>query len=206
MPKIIDKEEKKIDILKVAIDEFYEHGIDNTAMKQIADSAGMGRTSLYSYFSSREDILRYALEYANNDFSNIRERLFHDPISTSGKIFKLLSSAFYEEQEIKKVVSVVMEYTVLLQRTRRGLDPNLLNFSHQLRRLFRELLLQGIESGEFIEHDVDHMSFILYSLTESFLLQEAFDGDITPYIDTKSLRLILHGITCNTNSELGGDQ
>lgn len=194
MPKKVDREERQFQILSTAIDTFYLYGLENTSMQHIADELKMGRSSLYSYFSSREQILHTALDYATGEFSSIRHSMLSMEMPVRHKIFQLLTASPFEENNIKKIVTVVLNYLVKLQREKKELDPNLVNLSQQLQGLYRDLLRQGIETNELIQHDIEHMAFILYSLTESFLLQETLLGTSSPFVDAKTLQLILQGI------------
>jgi AcrR family transcriptional regulator len=48
---------KRKAILEAAVDLFAEHGYNQTSMQQIADSIGISKGSLYSFFQSKEDLI-----------------------------------------------------------------------------------------------------------------------------------------------------
>jgi AcrR family transcriptional regulator len=48
---------KRKAILETAVDLFAEHGYNQTSMQQIADSIGISKGSLYSFFQSKEDLI-----------------------------------------------------------------------------------------------------------------------------------------------------
>ena len=59
-PKIVDKEIKKQDILKAAVIVFARQGITNTKMIDIAVESGIGKGTIYEYFSSKDEIIKEA--------------------------------------------------------------------------------------------------------------------------------------------------
>jgi AcrR family transcriptional regulator len=48
---------KRKAILETAVELFAEHGYNRTSMQQIADSIGISKGSLYSFFQSKEDLI-----------------------------------------------------------------------------------------------------------------------------------------------------
>jgi len=70
MPKIVDVDAKRREILNAAIKTFAKHGMRGTNLARVAKTAGMGKSSLYHYFETREelfsaladDILRHEAE------------------------------------------------------------------------------------------------------------------------------------------------
>ncbi len=51
------KEVKRDFIIEIAKDLFFEKGYENTSIDEIAKSAGMSKSTLYTYFLSKEEIL-----------------------------------------------------------------------------------------------------------------------------------------------------
>ena len=54
-------EEKRQQILQVAIDEFAENEYDNVSISRIVARAGIAKGSFYQYFSDKEDLYGYIL-------------------------------------------------------------------------------------------------------------------------------------------------
>ncbi len=61
MPKIVDKEAKRKDILNAAIHVFVEQGAAKTKIADIAKRANIGKGTIYEYFSSKEDIFQESM-------------------------------------------------------------------------------------------------------------------------------------------------
>jgi AcrR family transcriptional regulator len=55
-------EDKRQQILQVAIDEFAENDYDNVSISRIVARAGIAKGSFYQYFADKEDLYSYLLE------------------------------------------------------------------------------------------------------------------------------------------------
>lgn len=60
-PKLVDKTEKINKIAKSALYLFAEKGFAATSVEQIAEAAGIGKGTVYEYFSSKEEIFVHAI-------------------------------------------------------------------------------------------------------------------------------------------------
>jgi len=85
----IISEEKQLQVLQAAIDEFSENGFNGTSINKVAKRANISIGAMYSYFESKEDlflsivermfcVLEKALEKVdvNRDFYEVVEELF----------------------------------------------------------------------------------------------------------------------------------
>jgi AcrR family transcriptional regulator len=67
MPKGIPLTQEEIDSKRYTIAEtaklmFVENGFNETSMRQIAEAVGLGKSTLYDYFSSKDDIIVYVIQ------------------------------------------------------------------------------------------------------------------------------------------------
>ena len=60
-PKIVDRDEKRKNIGSAALTHFARNGFHSSSMSSIARSAGVGKGTIYEYFSSKEDLINYSL-------------------------------------------------------------------------------------------------------------------------------------------------
>lgn len=95
MPKIVNTDEKKREIAKVALANFLERGYQKTTIQSIALSSKMGRSTLYQYFDNKEAIF---FEVVRCFFLEIEERLEEikdsEELSKEEKLYELLSFVF----------------------------------------------------------------------------------------------------------------
>lgn len=68
MPKIVDVEEMKHQIMTEAVHVFIRRGYHSTTFAEIARRCGIGRTTIYQYFKNKEEIFIYAVKHINQVF------------------------------------------------------------------------------------------------------------------------------------------
>ena len=61
-PKIVDKIEKKKQIGLSALSYLAQNGIYSTSMTQLAIAAGVGKGTIYEYFSSKQELIGYSMQ------------------------------------------------------------------------------------------------------------------------------------------------
>jgi AcrR family transcriptional regulator len=137
-----------------------EHGLRSVTMAQIAERAGIGRATLYNYFSDVEAILAAwherqiasHLEYlaaVRDRAGDARERL-----EAVLEAFALISHESHGHHD--------SELAAFLHR-----DGRVPRAEHQVRDMIRDLLTEGAESGE-LRDDVapdELASYCLHALT-----------------------------------------
>ena len=57
------RENRRSEILKAACTEFSENGYDSTKMEQIAKRVGIGKSTIYEYFPSKNELLKASCEW-----------------------------------------------------------------------------------------------------------------------------------------------
>lgn len=58
MPKVVDAEAQRREIRRAALAVFGERGVAATGLAHVAASAGMGRSSLYHYYATKQELVR----------------------------------------------------------------------------------------------------------------------------------------------------
>jgi AcrR family transcriptional regulator len=59
-PKIVDKQERKKQIARAALEVFAEKGFESASISQVARAAGIGKGTVYEYFGSKEELTHEA--------------------------------------------------------------------------------------------------------------------------------------------------
>jgi len=72
MPKIVDKEKMRENILEAFLKALLKYGLHNTTMIKIAQEAGIAKGTLYLYFDSKENLIDTMSEQY---FNSMKERL-----------------------------------------------------------------------------------------------------------------------------------
>ena len=91
-------------ILRAALELFIEHGIAGASIEKIAKQAGVGKTSIYRRWTSREALLAQAIEVARNAAGYTTDLLEQ---TSPGDLVKLLveASEVIAKPEIRKLTA-----------------------------------------------------------------------------------------------------
>jgi len=90
LPKTIQKEKKKLEIVKVACKLFAQQGYYNTTIPDIANELGMSVGNLYNYFKSKEELAKYIMHYSSSLLGEEIRKINEMDISTKEKISLLV--------------------------------------------------------------------------------------------------------------------
>jgi AcrR family transcriptional regulator len=139
-------EEVKNSIIEAAKRVFQKWGLSKTTMEDIAHEAGKGKSTLYYYYKSKEEIFKaLAMSEINSMISRAKSSI--SGVSSPKEKLKMYFSTILNE--MKKTVSIyplvkgeIKGNTEFLENIR-----NLLDYKEE--SIIREILLQGLELGEF---------------------------------------------------------
>ena len=151
MAIIVDKEAKRRDIALSCRDLLQENGIENLTIAQIAQTAGVGKGTIYEYFENKEDIVFEIITTLIHENVQHLQKLSRSPLSTREKLFQFGYSLFDGEAG-ERHLKLFKDFTAvsLIRQA-----ENMLHFSEQAHAQFRvlleEIIHEGIENGELEE-------------------------------------------------------
>lgn len=106
-PKIVDKDERRREILEAATRVFARKGYSGTRIEDIAREAGVAQGTVYLYFGSRGEILVTAFEaFAEEMLAGVRAVLEVDEpaLSRLRSVVRAVLSSTEAEPELSRVV------------------------------------------------------------------------------------------------------
>lgn len=182
MPRIVDKEQKKAEILQIAMQVFARKGVVKTKMIDIAQAAGIGKGTIYEYFRSKEEIFTEAF---NSMFSAIESSLIDSIASVADPVEKLdrlvevsLQKFIYENSEF---AGIMMDFWAegIRNKDEKLLDILALHDIYsKYRTLITGILTEGIEKGVFRNVDMHSLSAIMIASLDGLLLQWIMDREL----------------------------
>ena len=151
MPKGIPLTEEELDrrrheIFAKTVNLFIEKGFRETSMREIAEAAEMGKSSLYDYFKTKDEILLWAIEDEILDLTAAVQKIVAQPIPAIERLqqvmhrhleYLLSSKEFYLKLSFE-VQRLAMESQQRIQVKR-----------HAYQDLIRQLIDEGIQEGAF---------------------------------------------------------
>ena len=151
MPKGIPLTEEELErrrkqILGASIDLILEQGFNETSMRQIAAAAGVGKSTLYDYFKSKDEIL---ISYFENEIEAITGRalaIANQDQSMTDKLTKIMQMHLAYLVDNKHLyLKLSIESARLAQASQQKIQVK----RHAYQDLLRALVEEGIRQGEF---------------------------------------------------------
>jgi len=166
---IVDKVQKRKDIALACKEMFFQNGINDLTIAQIAKKAGVGKGTIYEYFKNKEDVVFEIVNILIQERNIVVEKELAKVTTTKEKI-KLFSQFFYspEDAEIrqlyKEAISIILA------------NPNSEMIAFQSDcvsgyfQWFELLIEEGIQKGELRE-DAKEFSRGLFALSEGIFIK-----------------------------------
>ena len=104
----MSKEEKKLEIMKTALNLFAKQGFYNTTIADIAREMGMSVGNMYNYFPSKESLAKELLIYTSKLFGEELKKINEMDISSKEKIKKIVELYFKKAKEEPELVDYFM--------------------------------------------------------------------------------------------------
>ena len=104
------EKERKQQILKAAEKRFARHGLNKTTLEEIARDLRIGKTTIYHYFSSKEELFYAAIKWESDLVLEELAKIFSSEVSS---INEKLSLYFEFKEGLDKKYSLI--YEVLLK-------------------------------------------------------------------------------------------
>jgi AcrR family transcriptional regulator len=164
---VFDKipEEKREKIFYAAVEEFASQGFEKARISDIAERAGISHGSVYTYFKTKDDILRYII----GRIAGVQETGFANGNENGviGAIRSVLEKSFTIAEKYPSLMAVWLSlsfsYNKKFAEIISGLEAEgIANWQNMLR--------SGIETGELpADTDIEAAAYILDSTTANIL-------------------------------------
>jgi AcrR family transcriptional regulator len=186
-------EEVKNAILAAAKRVFQKWGLNKTTMEDIAHEAGKGKSTLYYYFKSKDEIFDMLIEAEMNNIFAITKQFIDSIISPKEKLKKYIAITI---TELKKTVSIFPLITgeikgniELIERMKKRIDK-------REEMIVREILKLGLDAGEFTflkEENLDKAANVIVGIIRGLEMYLFLENNDDEKIDIAT-RLITEGV------------
>jgi AcrR family transcriptional regulator len=156
-----DRDQVRRHIFQAASKLFVRNGFHETSMRQIAEKARIGKSTIYGYFSSKEEILLFFVEQEMAGSHAMAARIADKSMSASDKLRVILHSLWIDLERNKDMVSLL---TREVARLGEAGTSRLVKKRLQFRAVLKEIIEQGIAEGEFRHSDSGMLATALHSL------------------------------------------
>ena len=194
MPKIVDYEEKKQEIIEKAKEVFAKRGYYNTNLSDISKSCGMGRTTIYQYFKNKDEIFYHTVGKTLLDIQQKVESIVEEDSLTFIEKLKKLVFELASEYEHNYIFVLLAEIWIIIKRVNNEIQKCIKEYTDNLKESITKLILEGIEAEEIKPLDSESMADTIYSFIESITFQLASNNkkDLQSRID--SVNILIDGL------------
>lgn len=149
------------DILKAAAELFAAKGFGSTRMDAIAERAGLGQSSLYYWFRSKDEILRGIMNQNRVSLEAARA-LDNRPESAAVRLYIVLY------QDVVQMCTAPLNFYDLEEAAKKQPDVfgDFQDDYDELSARLQSIIAAGVQSGEFIEVSPEEFARTALSLNE----------------------------------------
>ncbi|GAT63754.1 TetR/AcrR family transcriptional regulator [Paludibacter jiangxiensis] len=182
----LSKEEQlRKEIISTAQKLFQQYGLHKTTMEDIARAMGKGKSTLYYYYKSKEEIFDAVLRTEMNEVYHLSKEAVHQAESASDKLKAFFSLSFQIAKSKVNLYKIVTEEMAIQDLSRTHHVVKELNAKSVA--MVEDIFIAGFVSGEFCDELRSQAHLLAYSMVSamrSLVLDMAIDDQI-PDWDTR---------------------
>ncbi len=175
MPKIVDKKEKKLEILHAAAKIFAEKGVVKTKMIDIATEARIGKGTIYEYYRSKEEIFgdTFRLIFDHME-SQIADSIGNeqDPVIKLRRLIGVTLKEFLEHSG--DLAGIMLDFWAEGIRSKNEKTLGIINLEtvyQEYKLIIGDILHDGMKKGIFRKVDANSLASIIIGSMDGIMLQ-----------------------------------
>jgi len=182
LPKIVDKDAKKHDIVQAALTIFARKGVANTKMADIAKAAGIGKGTIYEYFRDKDEIFFESFTHFMEMIDlTMGRRLYRltDPVEKLRAFFEGWSEIIGVAGQ--DYIEIMLEFWAEGIRSNHDFASgpvNLKKVYEDFRGVIKSVLEEGIRQGKFRTMNTTLSAATLIGALDGLMLQWILDKSI----------------------------
>jgi TetR/AcrR family transcriptional regulator, cholesterol catabolism regulator len=141
-----DQERRRHEIFHQVVPIFMKKGFQETSMQEIAAAAGLGKSTLYDYFQTKDEILVYFFEDQWNDVIEEAQKIAVQNCGADTRLRKIME-AYLESLQANK--NLFLKLSVESQRLKPESQKQIQDKRHAYQDMVRALIEEGIREGMF---------------------------------------------------------
>lgn len=193
MPKIVDYESKKQEIIEKSKIVFAKHGYHNTNLSLISKKCGMGRTTLYQYFKNKDEIFYHTVGSTLEDVQTQVEVITANDQLTFVEKLKEIIHQLTDDPNNNHTFILLLETWLVLNRGKNEILDSLKFEIQKLKETIEELIKGAIEAKEIKPIDSKSLAVTIYTFIETFTLHRT-SNNLDAEAKTESLNLLIDGL------------
>jgi len=187
---------RRKEIFHASVHLFLSKGFNETSMREIAEAAGIGKSTLYDYFPSKDDIL---LSFVEDELQTLTEQAEEITKQNTGAMEKLRKMMFAYMEYLATNEDFFMKLSYQVQRLAQESLERLQRKRHALQDLLRGIIDEGIQEGCFRRVDSLLATRVIFTALTPAVYTTRPSGSRQQMME-EALTLILKGIQASESS------
>jgi TetR/AcrR family fatty acid metabolism transcriptional regulator len=151
--KVVDKKVKKDQIIGAAVQVFAKKGFAKTTINDIAHAAGIGKGTVYEYFSNKEEIINQSFRYFMRAMELDFQEILIQEITGKEKLIRILEGfSQLMNAETMELVELMLDFWAEGIKTKNSqgiLMEEMNKFYHSYREILADVIIEGMGDGSF---------------------------------------------------------
>jgi len=141
-----EQEKRRHEIYHKVVNIFLKKGFQETPMNEIAEAAGLGKSTLYDYFKTKDEILIHFFEARLNDMTKEAQKIAQQNLSADKRLRQIVET-YIKNLQVNK--NLFPKLTQELQRLKIESQEQIQKKRRAYQNLIRDLIHEGIREGAF---------------------------------------------------------
>lgn len=152
---------KEEQILNAAKKLFTNYGFKKVSMDEIASEAGVTKKTVYTYFSSKEELLKYCIKEELQNMRKIIENVESKKLDFMETVHQVIYNLLKYKKNCKFLKMLFNESEILKSEQ---LKENLKIVDKEIQNYIRKELELAIQKEKIEVQNVDIMTFLIYKM------------------------------------------
>ena len=186
-PRKLQAENRRIQLIDIALSLFAERGVENVSIKELATQAHVAQGLIYHYFQSKDELLTAIIKQNNPmpDFEAIIKQLENFPASEG---LLLLAQNLSKLLPEKKLVLRLLIRELLSSNS--NVHAQVMAFREEALTQLSKYTQSRIDTGELRPHQASlSINILISSFLALLILEQPLESAISPMVD-----VLLNGI------------
>jgi len=172
VPKKVNHDIRKLEILKAAIKVFGREGFENSNLSIIAQECNLSRATIYQYFKNKDEVFYFAIKEATeNMFAKYNIEIWNSEIHPIDAIQlvvdDIMDTALLHKKELSNLIRAI-------GKLKGNLNKIIYRRTAKLQILIKQKIREGIKNNQIIEISPVEFTNQMIIFIESFCFQMAY--------------------------------
>jgi AcrR family transcriptional regulator len=181
-------DQRRVDLLRSALEVIAERGFPDTRIADVAEQAGTSPALVIYYFKTKDNLLTEAMRYAEDLWYDLGARRMAVIESAGARLEEIVAMTCLSETDTELPDSWALWLDLWAQSVRRPEVARVREeFDAHWRETIASVVRDGIATGEFEKVDATRFAIMLSALLDGFAIQIALeDPAVDPQLAFRS--------------------